>query len=112
MTDEAKRTNKNHITAMQWLRVSGWIEGVSYLVLLFVAMPLKYFAGIPEAVSVVGAIHGFAFVTFVIVVARVALLPYWSTRETAFAIAASLLPAGTIILDSRWNAIQNLLRTD
>lgn len=112
MTDEANQANSSQVSAMQWLRVSGWLEGISYLVLLLVAMPLKYLAGFPEAVSIVGAVHGFAFVTFVIIVARMALLPFWSVRETAFAMVASLLPAGTIILDFRWKAIQNRLRTE
>ena len=44
------------------LRRFGWIEGVSFLVLLGVAMPLKYFAGMPRAVTYFGWIHGVLFV--------------------------------------------------
>ena len=47
------------------LRTLAMIEGASFLVLLFVAMPLKYFAGVPMAVKVVGWIHGVLFAAVV-----------------------------------------------
>ena len=46
-------------------RMTGLAEGVSFLTLLCVAMPLKYFMGIPEAVRVVGLIHGILFLLYV-----------------------------------------------
>ncbi len=94
------------LRAVTLLRCVGWLEGISYLLLILVAMPLKYFAGLPEAVSIVGAIHGVAFIAFIIVVARVAVFPFWSIRESAFAMIASLLPAGTIIIDNRWKSMR------
>jgi integral membrane protein len=45
-------------------RLVATLEGISFLVLLFVAMPLKYFAGMPKAVSVVGMAHGLLFVAY------------------------------------------------
>lgn len=47
----------------------GHAEGISYLVLLGVAMPLKYFFDIPQAVRLVGSLHGFLFVAFVFMIA-------------------------------------------
>ncbi|KKJ79704.1 putative membrane protein YdzA, partial [Bacillus subtilis] len=40
------------------LRTMGFIEGMSLLILLFIAMPLKYWAGLPLAVTIVGSVHG------------------------------------------------------
>jgi integral membrane protein len=48
-----------------WFRKIAFAEGVSFLVLLLIAMPLKYFANLPIAVTIVGGLHGFLFVAFV-----------------------------------------------
>ncbi len=48
----------NFFSSRYHLRVSGFIEGISYILLLGIAMPLKYWAGFPEAVKVVGMLHG------------------------------------------------------
>ncbi|MFW5972756.1 MAG: DUF3817 domain-containing protein, partial [Bacteroidota bacterium] len=52
-------------TALSRLRLIGFIEGLSYLALLGIAMPLKYMAGMPMAVRYVGWIHGVLFVLYV-----------------------------------------------
>lgn len=44
------------------LRIASLLDGISYLILLFIAMPLKYFAGIPLAVKIVGMTHGVLFI--------------------------------------------------
>lgn len=80
------------------LRVIGDIEGVSYLVLLFVAMPLKYLAGMPQAVRIFGSIHGLLFVAFVIALLDVWRKRRWSLQKTAWAFLSSLYPFGTFFL--------------
>jgi integral membrane protein len=62
-------------TPIRRLRFVGFVEGVSYLVLLFIAMPLKYWAGMPLAVRVVGMLHGVLFILFFAAVAEVHLRP-------------------------------------
>jgi integral membrane protein len=81
------------------LRIIGDVEGVSYLVLLFIAMPLKYLAGMPQAVRVVGSIHGFLFVAFVIALWDVWRKRGWSVLKTLLAFASSLVPFGTFALN-------------
>ena len=71
------------------------LEGLSFLVLLLVAMPLKYAAGEPGAVRVVGMIHGILFVAYLGVLLRARLELGWSWRRLAVAFVASLIPAGT-----------------
>lgn len=83
------------------LRVIAFVEGVSFLVLLGVAMPLKYFAGIPEAVKAVGWTHGVLFVLYLLSVAEVYVKRRWTLMQTAWALAAALVPFGTFVLDAR-----------
>ena len=83
------------------LRVIGLWEGVSFLVLLGVAMPLKYFADWPEAVRVVGMAHGVLFLLYLLAALHAALEYEWSWRKLAIVWAASVLPAGPFIVDAR-----------
>lgn len=78
-----------------------FLEGISYLVLLLVAMPLKYFANIPEGVKYVGWAHGVLFVLFCIYLLKVWIGLKWSFGKTVMAFIASLLPFGTFVLDAQ-----------
>ncbi|MEJ7734985.1 MAG: DUF3817 domain-containing protein [Polyangiaceae bacterium] len=80
-------------------RVVSILEGISYLLLLGVAMPLKYLAGEPRAVRVVGTVHGGLFVLFVIALALVTIRARWRWTRTAVAMIASLLPFGAFALE-------------
>ena len=77
------------------------IEGVSYLVLVAIAMPLKYAAGMPGAVRVVGMAHGVLFVAFVLALAAAARRERWSLKQCAVAMVAALLPFGAFWLERR-----------
>lgn len=83
------------------LRVIAFIEGISFLVLLCVAMPLKYFAGLPEAVKIVGWIHGLLFMLYLISVVEVTVKHRWALAQVLGAFVASLVPFGTFALDAR-----------
>ena len=77
------------------------IEGVSYLLLLGVAMPLKYFAGFPEAVLAVGWAHGVLFVLYLVSLGEVSLARRWRPVRILGAFVASLVPFGTFVLDAQ-----------
>ncbi len=83
------------------LRAIAFVEGVSYLLLLGIAMPLKYFAGFPEAVEVVGWAHGLLFVLYLIAVAEVTVARRWRFVMILGAFVAALVPFGTFVLDAR-----------
>ncbi|MEX0802068.1 MAG: DUF3817 domain-containing protein [Candidatus Binatia bacterium] len=83
------------------LRVIGLIEGVSFLLLLGVAMPLKYFAGLPTAVTVVGWLHGILFIGFFIVLMLARESMQWGLRWTGIVLLAALLPLGPFVIDGR-----------
>ena len=80
-------------------RIINKIEGYSYLILLFVAMPLKYLAGLPEATKVAGMVHGVLFILFcyqLYVIYRKRLV---SRREATIYFILSLIPFGSFYTD-------------
>lgn len=81
------------------LRVIGFIEGLSYLILLGIAMPLKYLAGLPQAVRTVGMIHGLLFVLYVLYVVLAKVEYRWSLKQLGLALLASIVPFGTFYAD-------------
>jgi integral membrane protein len=83
------------------LRIVGFLEGVSYLLLLLVTMPLKYVWGQPQMVGVVGMAHGVLFIAFGAAVLHAAVAGRWSTRRVIAVMAAAVVPAGTFVLDAR-----------
>jgi integral membrane protein len=87
------------LTPLRRLRLIAFVEGVSFLVLLFVAMPLKYLADLPLAVRIVGSIHGVLFIAFVAVLIRVSIARAWPLRRSLLAFVASIVPFGTFVLD-------------
>ncbi|MDH5641280.1 MAG: DUF3817 domain-containing protein, partial [Nitrospira sp.] len=74
-------------------------EGTSFLVLLCIAMPMKYFMGMPLAVRVVGSIHGILFLLYVARLATLRSTYQWDNRFSLLAFAASILPFGTFLFD-------------
>lgn len=88
-------------TPLGRFRAISFIEGVSFLLLLGIAMPLKYFADLPMLVTIVGWIHGVLFVLYIAAVAHVTLTDGWSLKRVAGALIASLLPFGPFVFDAR-----------
>ncbi|KKI93427.1 membrane protein [Bacillus sp. SA1-12] len=86
-------------TSVGFLRFVGNLEGISYLVLLIIAMPLKYFLDFPIAVTIVGGLHGFLFVSYVIMVAVVKFKKHWSNGWGVWAVFLAFIPFGTFYLD-------------
>ncbi len=93
------------------LRAIGIIEGFSYLLLLGIAMPLKYFAGLPLAVKIVGSIHGALFLLFCMALIQATLKARWSIVRTCIIFASSLVPFGTFVIDERLKQEDQVLCT-
>ncbi len=89
------------------LRIAGLVEAVSYMVLVGVAMPLKYLAGLPGAVRAVGWVHGVLFVAFCGALLLTVAVARWPLGRAALVFAAALVPFGPFVVDSRmrrWDA--------
>lgn len=89
-------------SSLSSLRLIGFLEGISYLVLLGIAMPLKYYYNKPDAVKIVGMAHGVLFVMYCINLLIVHLKFKWTMGITMGAFIASLIPFGTFYADKKW----------
>jgi integral membrane protein len=91
-------------------RIIALAEGSSFLTLLFIAMPMKYFMGLPEVVRVVGSIHGVLFVLYVGLLAMLHFRQRWALMFSLYALVASIIPFGTFILDKQLRKKEVLLK--
>jgi integral membrane protein len=82
------------------LRIIGYLEGISLILLVFVAMPLKYILGQPEMVRIIGSIHGMLFTLFVFITLSVAVTYKWTFSSVTWKLlVACMLPFGTFYID-------------
>jgi integral membrane protein len=86
---------------VHFLRIVALLEAISYMLLVAIAMPLKYIWGQDKAVSVVGMIHGILFIIFCIALVRATISAKWPLSRAALVFVASLLPFGPFLLDRR-----------
>ena len=93
-------------TSIGRLRIIGMVEGASYLLLLFIAMPLKYVWGDPSWVRHIGMAHGVLFVGLCISIFEVMVKERWSIKQCLVPFVASLLPFGPFVIDGRLKAAQ------
>ncbi len=81
------------------LRLTGLVEGLSFIILLAIAMPLKYFAGKPQMVSIVGMAHGVLFVLYIVLTVSAKFQYAWSWKRMLLLWLASIVPFGTFYAD-------------
>ncbi|MBM3760718.1 MAG: DUF3817 domain-containing protein [Acidobacteria bacterium] len=84
-----------------WLRRAGYAEGVSFLALLGIAMPLKYAFGLPQAVRVIGSLHGALFIIYAVLVLTTARAYRWPGKLIGLGLLAAFLPFGPFWFDKR-----------
>ena len=99
-------------SVIRQLRVIGLIEGVSFLVLLGIAMPLKYLAGMPRAVSAVGMAHGVLFILYLAALAHAHVTVRWPMRRALTVFAAAMLPLGPFFIEGSLRREQRRLETN
>ena len=85
-----------------WFRKIAFAEGISFLVLLLIAMPLKYFADMPMAVTIVGGLHGVLFVSLAVAAYLVKDQYNKSFGWGLKVFVASIVPFGTFYMDKEW----------
>ena len=98
-------------TSIGRLRAIGFIEGLSFLLLLGVAMPLKYFAGMPQAVTAAGWVHGILFISFCIALTQAHQDANWSAWRSGTVLIAALLPFGPFAIDKKLRREEEALRS-
>lgn len=90
-----------YANAIGRFRTVAMAEGVSFLILLGIAMPLKYMAGKPAMVDVFGWAHGLLFISYMITGLQVKIEREWPLSKTALAVVAALIPFGPFMLDKK-----------
>jgi integral membrane protein len=95
--------------ALSRFRLVGLMEGVSFVVLLLIAMPLKYWADLPRAVTYVGWAHGVLFMAYYAFLLSATLTYRWRAGRVLLAAAAALVPGGPFWLDNKvkgWGSLE------
>jgi integral membrane protein len=92
-------------SALIRFRVMAYVVGVLLILLFFVAMPLKYFADNPTMVAVVGPIHGFLYMVYLVVAFQLALQQRWPLTRTALLLLAGTVPVMSFVAE-RWATAQ------
>ena len=83
-------------------RLVALLEGVSYILLLFIAVPLKYWGGDEQYVKLLGMPHGLLFVGYIILAFLIKDDKNWSKTEFFIVLVCSILPFGTFYIDKKY----------
>ena len=87
------------------IRIFKWIsilEGISFLLLLFIAMPLKYMFNLPQMVQIVGMAHGILFISYLVGAIFVYKLLNWKFKTLMIAVACSVIPFGPFYIEKKY----------
>ncbi len=84
------------------LRLLAFAEGTSFLLLLFVTMPLKYLGNMPMPNKVIGLAHGLLFVLYVLAVIQIKIEQGWPFKKTFLSLLAAVIPFGTFWADKKY----------
>ena len=83
-------------------RLVALLEGVSYILLLFIAVPIKYWSGDEQWVKLLGMPHGILFVSYLIFAFLIKENENWGMNDLGIVLLASILPFGTFYIDSKY----------
>jgi integral membrane protein len=83
-------------------RIVALLEGVSYLLLLFIASPVKWFLGDPTYVKLLGMPHGILFMAYVVLAILIRNDMKWTRRTLWVVLIASVIPFGTFYVDKKY----------
>lgn len=88
-------------TSLRNFRILAFVEGVSFLLILFVTMPLKYLYETPLPNKVVGIVHGFLFIGYCLYALQLKWERSWSIGKLLWLWLASIVPFGTFVADRK-----------
>ena len=97
------------MSELKKFRLINKIEGYSFLILLFVAMPLKYMAGLPIATKIAGMLHGVLFIAFIYQLIVATEETPFSKKEAFIFFIASVIPFGSFYTENICKTKDDLL---
>jgi len=83
-------------------RIVSFLEGISYLLLLFIAVPIKYFQGDASYVKILGMPHGVLFMSYVVLAIVIKKQMQWNLKNLGIVVLASIIPFGTFYVDKKY----------
>jgi integral membrane protein len=86
-------------TALRNYRVAAWVTGTGLLVLVFIAMPLKYFFGEPRPVALVGMLHGFLYMAYIVCTLILAERCRWRPLDALVILLAGTIPIASFVAE-------------
>jgi integral membrane protein len=86
-------------TALRNYRVAAWVTGIGLLVLVFIAMPLKYFFGEPRPVALVGMLHGFLYMAYIVCTLILAERCRWRPLDALVILLAGTIPIASFVAE-------------
>ena len=85
-----------------FFRVIAFLEGISYIILIFIAVPVKYWMGDEQYVKILGMPHGVLFITYLFLALLFKKQENWNFKIFSIIILASILPFGTFYVDKKY----------
>ncbi len=85
-----------------FFRIISFLEGTTYLLLLFIATPIKYFLDDPQYVKLLGMPHGLLFVAYIVIAYLIKGDMQWKGRDFRIVLLASIIPFGTFYIDKKY----------
>lgn len=83
---------------INFFKLISWLEGISYILLLFIATPIKYLQGNPEYVKMLGMPHGILFVIYIVLAIMLKYEFKWDNKTFGMVCLLSILPFGTFFV--------------
>ncbi|APZ46445.1 hypothetical protein BW723_09115 [Polaribacter reichenbachii] len=83
-------------------RIVSFLEGISYLLLLFIATPIKYFQGDETYVKMLGMPHGLLFMLYIVLAIVIKKEMNWNSKTLGIVLLCSIIPFGTFYVDKKY----------
>ncbi|WP_296317427.1 DUF3817 domain-containing protein [Winogradskyella sp. UBA3174] len=90
--------------SLPYFRLLALLEGVSYILLLFIATPIKYLSDDPQYVKLLGMPHGLLFVAYIVFAIMISSAMKWNNKALFVVLIASIIPFGTFYIDKKFLA--------
>jgi integral membrane protein len=87
---------------IKYFRILALVEGTSFLILMFIAMPMKRLMGMPEAVRAVGGIHGMLFLMYIYTLFTVSMAHKWPAKKAFLAFLSAVIPFGPFWFERKY----------
>lgn len=88
-------------------RIVALLEGISYILLLFIASPIKWFYDDPQYVRLLGMPHGLLFITYVVMAVLLSKEMKWDSKSLRIILIAAVIPFGTFYIDKKYLKAKN-----